>query len=299
MNHTPSSAWINYHHLYYFKTIAEEQSVSRAAKKLRLGQPTLSAQLKQFESAIGIKLFERQHKRLILTEQGKVALDYATQIFKMGSEMVEVLHDRIKPMRTDICIGALDSIPKQVILQLVQDASKIAPCQIKLVEGRSDEMLRELSAHRIDLFLTNSLPTLNERGGLFHRSIKKSPVSIFGAPKYKSLKKGFPRSIEGHPMIFPTYDSKLRYDLEHWGKVHEINFDIAIESQEIGIKKLVAIQAMGLIPAAHYTVQRQITAGELVEIGKLNGVNEELFLITASRKIENPISKRLMQDFKI
>jgi LysR family transcriptional activator of nhaA len=51
--------WINYHHLFYFKTIAEEGTVSKAAEKLRLGQPTLSAQLKQFEENLGVQLFER------------------------------------------------------------------------------------------------------------------------------------------------------------------------------------------------------------------------------------------------
>lgn len=66
--------WMNYHHLYYFKVIAEEGSVSKAAQKLHIGQPTLSAQLKQFEESLQITLFERQHKKLILTEQGKVAL---------------------------------------------------------------------------------------------------------------------------------------------------------------------------------------------------------------------------------
>ncbi|MFY7929999.1 MAG: LysR family transcriptional regulator, partial [Oligoflexus sp.] len=86
--------WINYHHLFYFMTIAETGSVSKAAQKLRLGQPTLSAQLKQFEENLGVQLFERQHKKLILSEQGRVALDYARSIFKMGNEMYEVLHDR-------------------------------------------------------------------------------------------------------------------------------------------------------------------------------------------------------------
>ena len=56
--------WVNYHHLFYFKAIAEEGSVSKAAGKLRLGQPTLSAQLKQFEESLNVQLFERQHKKL-------------------------------------------------------------------------------------------------------------------------------------------------------------------------------------------------------------------------------------------
>jgi LysR family transcriptional regulator, transcriptional activator of nhaA len=76
--------WINYHHLFYFKVIAEEGSVSRAAEKLRLGQPTLSAQLRQLEESLGVRLFERRHKKLILTEQGKVALEYSKNIFRTG-----------------------------------------------------------------------------------------------------------------------------------------------------------------------------------------------------------------------
>lgn len=73
--------WINHYHLFYFKTIAEQGTVLGAAQKLHLGQPTLSAQLKQFEDTIGVQLFERKHKKLVLTEQGKVALDYAKNIF--------------------------------------------------------------------------------------------------------------------------------------------------------------------------------------------------------------------------
>ncbi|MCX6128893.1 MAG: LysR family transcriptional regulator, partial [Proteobacteria bacterium] len=116
--------WINYHHLFYFKTIAEEGTISKAAKKLRIGQPTLSTQLKQFEETLGIQLFERQHKKLLLTEQGRLALDYASNIFKMGAEMYEVLHDRLKPLKPSLHIGALDSIPKQIVLQLVKSAYK-------------------------------------------------------------------------------------------------------------------------------------------------------------------------------
>jgi LysR family transcriptional activator of nhaA len=67
--------------LLYFKTIAEEGSVSLAAKKLRLGQPALSAQLKQLEGSLGVALFERQHKKLLITEHGKLALEYSQNIY--------------------------------------------------------------------------------------------------------------------------------------------------------------------------------------------------------------------------
>lgn len=293
------SPWINYHHLFYFKTIAEEGTVSKAADKLRIGQPTLSAQLKQFEETLGVQLFERQHKRLLLTEQGKVALEYSKNIFRMGSEMYEVLHDRLKPLKPSLHLGALDSVPKQIVLQLVKHAFKISPCQITLSEGKPDELLRELSSHRMDLMVSNFLPTGTDGKGLFPRSITKRNVAFFGSRKFKSLRKGFPRSISGAPMILPTYDSRLRQDLDHWAKSHKIELNVAIESQDIAVKKLLAASEMGLIATATHTVTGQVLRGELIEIGQLQGVHEELYLITAQRKIENPIAARLRDTFNV
>jgi LysR family transcriptional activator of nhaA len=293
------SNWINYHHLLYFKTIAEENSVSKAAEKLRVGQPTLSAQLKQFEDNLGVRLFERQHKKLILTEQGKVALDYARNIFNMGSEMVEALHDRLKPSKPSLCIGALDNVPKQIVLQLVKAALRVSPCQITLLEGKPDELIRELSAHKIDILLTNFIPTALEAKGLFHRVISKKNVAIYGASKFKQLRKGFPHSISNQPMILPTYDSKLRYDLDHWCRLSGISFEVLVESQDIGVKKLMVVSGLGLLPAPAHAVTRQILSGELVEIGELAGVSEELHLVTAQRKIENRIAKELMKSFRV
>ena len=293
------SPWINYHHLFYFKTIAEEGSVSKAAEKLRLGQPTLSAQLKQFEENLGVDLFERSHRKLQLTEQGKIALDYAKSIFRMGSEMYEVLHDRIRPLKPTLHIGSLDSVPKQVVVQLVRQAQRISPCQITLSEGSGDSLFRELMAHRIDLVFTNYLPNGIESKGLYARSIAKKSVAVYGAPKFKSLRKGFPQSLSGVPMIFPTYDSKLRQELDHWAQLNALELDILVESQDISVKKLMAINEIGVIPTATHTTTEQVLRGDLIEIGTIKGVYEELFLVTASRKIENRIASRLRDSFKI
>jgi LysR family transcriptional activator of nhaA len=298
MTQTPPS-WINYHHLYYFKTIAEEGSVSKAALKLRVGQPTLSSQLKQLERSLGIPLFERRKQRLELTEQGRIALDYARTIFKTGREMVEVLHDRALPTRTSVHLGALDAIPKQVVLELVKAATRIGQCQITLSEGRPDELLGELSRHRIDLLVTNHVPAGVTAKGYHHRVVTRRQVGIYGAPAFRALKRRFPHSISGQPMIVPTYDSKLRYDLEHWARTEDLDLDILVESQDIGVKKLMAAAGLGLMPTAAHAVRRQIQRGELVEIGRMSGVYEQLVLVTAQRKIANPIASRLLATFNL
>ena len=82
--------WINYHHLIYFKEIATHESVSKASKILKVGQPALSSQLKSLEEYLGVKLFERKSRKIFLTGPGKVVLEYANKISSLGQELIEL-----------------------------------------------------------------------------------------------------------------------------------------------------------------------------------------------------------------
>lgn len=291
--------WINYHHLLYFKTIASEGSIARAAEKLRLGQPTLSAQLKQFEDTIGVKLFERQHKKLTLNEAGRMALRYADEIFRTGDEMLEVLHDRLAPTRTHVQIAALDSVPKHLILAVVQAAYAAGDCMVTVLEGKGDELVRELALHQIDLFISNYVPSTHEARGLYSRSIAKVPVSFCGAAKFKGLKPSFPESLAKAPIILPTAHSKLRDDVEHYFRAAEMTLDVVAETQDTSLQKLMALDGIGIIPIPTFAIEEQIRAGSLIVLGQLPGVFEEFYLVAASRKIENPISSQIMKSFRL
>ena len=182
---------------------------------------------------------------------------------------------------------------------MVKHAFRISPCQISLSEAKGDELLRELVAHRMDLMITNFLPTGVDAKGLYVRSISKKNVGFYAAPKFKALRKSFPKSISGQAMILPTYDSRLRQDLDHWAKLNKIELNVVIESQDVSVKKLMATNEMGIMPAAAHTVTGQILRGELIEIGQIQGVHEELFLICANRKIENTIASKLKETFVV
>ena len=293
------TSWLNYHHLYYFKTIAEEGSVSKASAKLRLGQPTLSAQLKQFEDSLGVKLFERHHKKLVLTEQGRLALDYAQNIFKIGNEMVEALHDRLSPNRIHLQIGALDGLPKDIILKLTRHAIRLGPCAISLTEGKTETLLRELASHRLDLFVTNFIPNGLDTKIFFYKSILRAPLHIYGAKKFKNLKNNFPHSLANQPIILPTHDSKNRQDLEHWSKLKSIPFDIVAEAQDVSLKTLLAQEGLGVIPTTQASVDSLLKQKLLFDLGPLPDVFEEIYLITAQRKILNPVANALYHSEKL
>ena len=288
--------WLNYHHLFYFQVIANEGSIARASEKLRLGQPTLSTQLKQLEDMIGRPLFERRNRRLILTEAGKSALNYANEIFRLGSEMLEVLKDQPTDQHIHLQIGALDSVPKHIISALVTSAYSVGPCTVSILEGKGDELLRELHGHRLDLILSNyPFQTMSETQ-VYSKSVAKLPVSVYGLAKFKALKQGFPKSLDQKPFVLPTAHSKLRHDLNHFFKLQGIQIVAVAETQDTSLQKQLATQGIGLAP---FSETGKLSEGNLIKIGRLNGVHEEVWLISAQRKLENPIAAKLMSTFTL
>ncbi|HRK06817.1 MAG TPA: LysR family transcriptional regulator [Pseudobdellovibrionaceae bacterium] len=294
--------WLNYHHLYYFWTIANEGSIARAAEKLNVGQPTLSTQLKQLEDSLGRPLFERKNRRLTLTDAGKTAFQYAHEIFRLGSEMIEAVHD-LSPLpdraQIHLQIGALDSVPKSFVMELVESALATGNCQISILEGKADELLRELAAHRIDLMLSNSPPALDETGALRVRSVGKVPISFFTAPDSRPVGKTFPDNLQGQNLVLPTYHSKLRHDVEHWLRLHKINAVRRAETEDTSLLRLLGVRGLGMVPLAEAGAEDLVRQKSLVRVGRVDGVYEEIWLISTQRKVENPVAAKLQQQFRL
>ena len=291
--------WVNYHHLLYFKTIALEGGIAKAAKKLRLGQPTLSTQLKQFEETLGHELFDRSKRQLQLTEAGRMVLGYAAEIFKLGDEMVDSLCDQHIATKLQVQIGALDTVPKHLTLRAFHQAQSAYDCVVSISEGHGDELLRELRAHRLDLLISNYPPPVGEAAGFYAKNIARMPVVICGASKFAHLKRGFPASLNSQPFVMPSLQSKLRHDVEHFFKLSDIQVNTIAEVQDTSLQKLMGTCGDGLLPIALPAVEELIANKELVNIGTLSDVHDELWLIAAQRRIENPIAAAIMKDFKI
>jgi LysR family transcriptional activator of nhaA len=293
-----NSSWLNYHHLYYFHAIARDGGMAKAAKRLGVGQPALSTQLKQLEERLGFALFERKSRSLLLTEKGRIVYEYATEIFRLGQEMIEAANDRLVTEQVHLAIGAVDSLPKLVLHELVESAYRLADCYVSMLEGDGERLFRELNAHRVDLVLSNSPAPLRGDNRLVSRRVAEIPVVICGAPPFAKLKRGFPRSLEDQPFILPTRHSKLRQDVDHYFEAREIRIRSAGETQDSEAQKLLAVSGRALIPIAEAAVKAQLRDGSLVRIGALEHVSEQIWLTTAARRVRNELASKLMKSFQ-
>lgn len=291
--------WVNYHHLLYFKTIAQEGGIAKAAKKLRLGQPTLSTQMKQFEESLGQELFDRSKRQLQLTEAGRLILGYATEIFKLGDEMVDSLSDHHFASKIQVQLGITDAVPRHFGLRVFHKARADYDCIVSIESGHGDELLRELRAHKVDLVMSNFPPPVGESSGFYAKSISKMPIVICGSSKFTKLKSNFPESLRDQPFVMPSIRSKLRHEIEHFLKLRDIHVNVVAEIQDTSLQKLMGLHGDGLIPIALPAVQDLVDNKDLYVVGTLQEVHDELWLISAQRRIQNPVAAKIMKEFKL
>ncbi len=291
--------WFNYHHLKYFQTIATEGSISKASKKLLVGQPALSAQLKSLEHSVGHQLFERKNRRLYLTDAGKVTLKYANEIFELGGELQEVLKQNTFLTKPHLKIGAINSAPKHLVTQLIQETIKAKDCHFTIIEGTGDELYRELASHAIDIILSDHHLLQTSEKTIFSHSIGKRPVNVYGTEKFKHLKKDFPNSLNNQPIILPTIHSKLRHDLEHYLNKKNITMDLIAETQDTSIQKILAVESLGVIAEPEFAVKQMIKDKKLFKIGSLKGVYQEFYLISTQKFIKDDFIFEIKNKFKL
>ena len=292
--------WLNYHHLYYFKVIATEGSISKASVVLSVGQPSLSSQLKNLEESLGHKLFYRENRSLELTEAGKIALVYANEIFKKGEEFLHVFNEESLFSKTNYRIGVVDSVPKILTSSLATKCiNQKENLLVQLTEGMPSELVEKLSNQMLDIVLSTSKDPFDEREDLLVKNLGHCQICAYGAKQFASYAKDFPNSLEGAPLILPTKHSKLRYDLEHFFYQNKLHHKTIFEVQDSSLKKIMAKDGNGVFFAPAFAVESFLEEKSLYCLGELKGVFEEYWLITRKNIFTDDLTEFLVKNFRI
>ncbi len=284
--------WLNYHHLLYFWTVVRTGSMTRASEELRLAVPTISAQIRNLERTLGEKLLVRSGRRVVPSEVGRLAYSYADEIFGMGREFLSAMKDLPTGRPLRVVIGVADVLPKLVAQRLIEPALRL-PQRVRIVcrETGLDQLMTQLAVHEIDVALSDAPfdPGLKIRA--FNHLLGECGVIFTGPPKLaRALRRGFPGSLDGAPMLLPTENTALRRNLNLWFESEGIRPSIVGEFEDYALLSAFGETGAGIFPAPAVLERqhRRLHRHHLRTIGRTDDVRSRFYAISVERKLKHP-----------
>jgi LysR family transcriptional activator of nhaA len=281
-------SWLNYHHLLYFWTVARAGTIAKAGQELHLAQPTISSQIKLLEEALGHKLFERQGRKLVLTDVGRTVMRYADEIFRLGNELKNVVEGIPTGQHLRLQVGIADVVPKIVAERLLQPALDLGPLRLVCREGPLPQLLASLALHELDVVLADSPGSEPVSVRAFNHLLGKCGVSFFATASHAHLKKDFPRSLNGAPMLLPSEASSVRHAMEVWFQAHSVRPAVVGDFDDSALLKAFGQRGLGVF-AMPSVIEAEVSRQFNVSvIGRTSEIENCFYAITVERRLRHP-----------
>lgn len=143
--------------LSYFVTVAEEGTISGAARKLNLTQPPLSAQMKLLEQECGCLLFERGSRHIQLTEAGRMLYNRAVTMLELSSITRQELKDYREGTSGTLRLGVVSSVSSTLLTQIVCGFHREHPqIAFELVEANTYQLLEQIHSNLLELAIVRT-----------------------------------------------------------------------------------------------------------------------------------------------
>jgi LysR family transcriptional activator of nhaA len=282
-------ASLNLHHLRLFRATAREGTLTAAARALNISQSAVSTQIKALEADLGHDLFERRGRNLVLTEAGRIALDYADQIFAASDQLMATFR-AVGGQRKVLRIGALATLSRNFQMRFLAPLIGRDDVEVVLRSGTQPALLRALEAMSIDVLLTNLVPARDAASPYLVRRIDEQPVSLVGTRSRLALAaQGLPRLLTTAPLILPTPETALRAGFDALIERMGIVPRIAAEADDMAMLRLLARSDAGVAVIPPIVVQDELAAGLLYELFQLPDLSEVFYAVTIKRTFPNPL----------
>lgn len=283
---------MNFKHLHYFWVAAKAGGIVRAGEQLHTTPQTLSAQIKLLEDRLGRKLFKKSGRSLELTDDGRVALRYADEIFALGGELETALREQrgTHHQQLELRVGIEDVVAKSVAYRLLEPALALPePVKLMCTEGGFNDLMAQLALHRMDLVIADEPLTRKLSVKAFNHKLGSSAVSFFAAPSLMpSLKRPFPQCLDGAPMLVPGGSSSVRPQFDAWLERHRLHPRVVGEFGDGALMKAFGRQGRGVFMSPSVVEEETVSQYGVQVIGRSNEIADDFYAITVERRITHP-----------
>lgn len=282
---------MNFKHLHYFWVTAKSGGVMRAGEQLHITPQTLSGQIKLLEDALGHKLFRKSGRKLELTDDGRVALGFADQIFGLGSELESAVRGSHAGRRVlAFRVGIADSVAKSVAYRLLEPAMALAePVRLICSEGKFGDLLSRLALHRLDLVIADEPMSRRLSVKAFNHPLGSSPMSFFASPALAAKLRGdFPANLDGMPMLIQGAAASIRHQLDGWLTRHQLRPQVIGEFDDGALMTAFGREGRGVFMAPSVLEAETVAQFGVDVVGRSDELREDFFAVSVERRITHP-----------
>jgi LysR family transcriptional activator of nhaA len=289
---------MNFKHLHYFWAAARAGGVMRAGEQLHITPQTLSGQIKLLEERLGCALFRKSGRRLELTDEGRVALGYADQIFGLGAEMEAAIGQaRSGGKSLDCRVGIADSVPKAIAYRLLEPALQ-AREHVRLIchEGKFEDLLAQLAVQRLDLVIADEPMNRQMSVKAFNHPLGTTAMSFFCTAALKQVLKGrFPSNLDGAPMLVQGSSSAMRRRMELWFADKQLRPRTVGEFDDAALMKAFGREGRGVFMSPTVLEAETCEQYGVKVLGRTAELVEEFFAVSVERRIKHPCVAAITQ----
>lgn len=271
---------MNFRKLKIFYETARYLNMTKVAKEMYISQPSISQSINELEVELGVKLFDRMGKKLFLTHEGEVFLNYTRRILNLYDEGVKSIREFTDNKKGKIVIGASTTIGIYILPEIIKDfSSKFRDIEISLIIENTKNIEKLILENKVDFAFVEGEICSDE----ILREIEWKDELIFicgDENELRDLTMVSGKVLEKQKLIMREVGSGTREHTESFLKKNKIKFNTFLELGNTEAIKRTVEANLGIGCVSHRVVEDQINAGKLfyfrLEEGK---IERNLYLI--------------------
>jgi DNA-binding transcriptional LysR family regulator len=249
-----------------FKAVADLNSFSLAAQKLRLSQPSVSYQVKELEEALGLPLLDRLGKRVQMTEAGTMLYGYARRTLDLLDEAALALEEMRGIKRGNLRVGASTTVGIYLLPAALGAFKKLHPgLVISLEIGTRARVQEQVLRNELDLAVVG--PALKDSELTILRFLSDELAVVAPAGHRLAGRHGLSlKDLQDQPFVMREPASGSRWSLEKAARKAGAKLTVAMELGSNGAIKHAVESGLGLAVLSRYACALELAGGRLVEL---------------------------------
>lgn len=207
--------------LKMFKTVAEQGSIAKASEILHCVPSNISNRIKLLETELGVSLFIRKGRGLVITPSGEILLEYASKILTNCQEARRALEPSSEP-RGILRIGAIESAATGRLPRVLSKFHQNYPAvQVQFSTGTWKRLVSDVAAHKLDCAI---IATKDEHPDITYVNAHKESLVLIASPVMGKI--SCPQDLKGKCIYMWPQGCPYRQALEHWLNQHQVAVNI-------------------------------------------------------------------------